>query len=64
MAPRKTARTNKEKNRDIASFIFVLASIGMGPYLYTTFSLPVNLALVLGTYAILQLLIGWLSKDE
>lgn len=63
MAPRKTARTNKEKNRDIASFIFVLASIAMGPYLYNTFSIPVNIALVLVTYLLLQLVIGWLSNN-
>ncbi|SFF64144.1 hypothetical protein SAMN05216353_10422 [Halobacillus alkaliphilus] len=63
MTPRNTARTDKEKNRDIGSFIFVLASIIMGPYLYNTFSIPVNIALVLVTYVLLQLVIGWLSNN-
>ncbi|WP_281657728.1 hypothetical protein [Halobacillus sp. Cin3] len=63
MRRRTEVRTKKEKNRDIGGFVFMILLIAALPHLYETFSIAVNLVLVLFVYGLLMLLITLFSRN-
>lgn len=64
MAPENKKEMSKtKKNKDIGRCIFVLGAIFAGPFLYETFSIPVNLLIVFATYFLLMSVTGLLTKE-